>query len=172
MFSEQEADANHEDGHEATEAGKTAANKAEAALRKLTPEELEGMKARLNLNNELQGEEILSQAVPILAVKIQAREAAQRVGRSAGIAAEYTPGKAANTSPTPRVQIEDQEGVRNQGDWVGEDGVERGWVGEKGHRRWVGAPGEKPPRQRHANREPEAPLGPGQRAYFATCPRY
>lgn len=35
----------------------------------------------------------------------------------------------------------------------------------------MGAPGEKPPRQRHAKRQPDPPLAPGERSYFATCPR-
>lgn len=140
---------------------------AEAILRRLSPSELEGTKARLGLDDNLQGDDIIEEAVPILAAKIRARAAAQEVGRSAAVAAEYLPEDAAVSASSPP-----SAGLASAGDWVGEDGVERGWVGEKGKRRWVGAPGEKPPRQRHANREPERPLAPGERSYFATCPRY
>lgn len=159
-----------------------AAQKAEAALRKLSPEELEGMKPRLGLDDALQGEDIISQAVPILAAKIREREMAQAVGLSAARAAaeERADEEKKETAPAFPVQSEAvpepvlrSPAEASRVDWAGGDGdgVERGWVGEKGSRRWVGAPGEKPPRQRHADREPEPPLAPGQRSYFATCPR-
>lgn len=52
--------------------------KAEAALRKLSPSELAGMKSRLGLDDSLEGDElIVLSAVPILASKIRARAAAQ-----------------------------------------------------------------------------------------------
>lgn len=54
--------------------------KAEATLRKLSREELSGMKPRLGLDLSLQDdEEIIAQAVPVLAGKIRARAAAQEV---------------------------------------------------------------------------------------------
>lgn len=153
-----------------------ATQKAEAALRRLSPAELEGMKARLGLDDALQGEDIISHAVPVLAAKIRQREMAQEVGLRAappaerGANEETAPApphaQSAASVPAPRSMAES-----SRLDWEGGDGVERGWVGEKGSRRWVGAPGEKPPRQRHADREPEPPLAPGQRSYFATCPR-
>lgn len=72
---------------------------AEAALRKLSPSELAGMKSRLGLDDSLEGEEqILASAVPILADKIRARAAAQEVTQkptrvwlvTAGLAARRT----------------------------------------------------------------------------------
>ncbi|CAM9434544.1 unnamed protein product, partial [Laminaria digitata] len=65
----------------------TAEETAEAALRKLSPSELEGMKPRLGLDRQLEGEAIIAGAIPILAAKIQARALAQEVGRSAAAAA-------------------------------------------------------------------------------------
>lgn len=60
--------------------------KAEAALRKLSPSELAGMKSRLGLDESLEGEEkILAGAVPVLAEKIRARAAAQEVTPSSQI---------------------------------------------------------------------------------------
>ncbi|CAM9955913.1 unnamed protein product, partial [Scytosiphon promiscuus] len=163
--------------------GDGAEGKAEAVLRKLSSSELAGMKPRLGLDPGLEGdEEIIARAVPILAERIRAKSASQEVGRSTTAAAEIRPPQAATetktTTPKPAVALSPAEqasgGFSPQGDWAGgaaDEGVTRGWVGEKGSRRWVGAPGEKPPRQRHANREPEPPLAPGQRSYFATCPR-
>ena len=52
--------------------------KAGAALRKLSPSELAGMKARLGLDDRLESaEEIMAAAVPVLADKIRARAAAE-----------------------------------------------------------------------------------------------
>lgn len=142
---------------------------AESVLRRLSPSELEGMKGRLGLDDSLEGEETIAQAVPLIAAKIRAREAAQE-GQSAAVAAEQRP-----PADMKELQLKISRQITSQSseaNWAGEDGVERGWVGDKGNRRWVGAPGEKPPRQRHAKREPDPPLAPGQRSYFATCPRY
>eukprot|EP00903_Cladosiphon_okamuranus_P014023 g13040.t1 len=139
--------------------------KADAALRKLSPSELAGMKSRLGLDESLESEEeILAGAVPILADKIRARAAAEEV--------PSTPLSSASLrSPAEQAS----GGSAAQDNWAGGassgSGVGKDWVVEKGSRRWVGAPGEKPPRQRHVNREPEPPLAPGQRSYFATCPR-
>lgn len=57
--------------------------RAEKALRKLSPSELSGMKARLGLDPSLEGgEDIIAQAVPVLADKIRARAASQQVSRA------------------------------------------------------------------------------------------
>ncbi|CAM9675130.1 unnamed protein product [Ectocarpus fasciculatus] len=159
-----------------------AEERAENALRKLSPSELSGMKARLGLDLGLEGgEDIIAQAVPVLADKIRARAAAEELERSAAVSAQRLPAqqdstKSSTSSPTAPLSPAGQAsgGGSTRGDWAGRtegDGVEKGWVGEKGSRRWVGAPGEKPPRQRHAKRQPDPPLAPGQRSYFATCPR-
>ncbi|CBJ31304.1 conserved unknown protein [Ectocarpus siliculosus] len=157
--------------------------RAETALRKLSPSELSGMKARLGLDLSLEGgEDIIAQAVPVLADKIRAKAAAQESERSAAVPAQHQPApqqdptkRSTSSSTVPLSPAEQASaGGSPRGDWAGGaegDGVEKGWVGEKGSRRWVGAPGEKPPRQRHAKRQPDPPLAPGERSYFATCPR-
>lgn len=206
-------------------AEETARVKAETALRKLPPAELAGIQARLGLSDDLEGQdEIIHHAVPVLAAKILARQAAAAMATMAeaqpnirqqevlslestavdnkprmspaaatpnprsptnGYNDNYTPdsGMSGGYSrddevaegaglPETRMARPRKEGSEREWVSVGGDGEERGWVGEKGKRRWVGPVGERPPRQRHESRQPEAPLAPGERAYFATCPRY
>lgn len=192
---------------EEREAEEAAHLKAETTLRKLTPQELQGIKSKLGLDDSLEGaDNIIDRAVPILVAKILARQAqfrrmeqesnspetgtAELNGSPAGepqasdgyrndeadVPNGVTPRSSAggggnSVKSAPRMARSHKEG--SKGEWVtiGADGEERGWVGEKGNRRWVGPPGEKPPRQRRVDREGEVPLAPGQRAYFATCPR-
>lgn len=192
---------------EEREAEEAARLKAETILRKLTPQELEGIKTRLGLDDSLEGvDNIIDQAVPILVAKILARQVqsermeqesnypetgtAELNGNPSGapLGSNGYPSDDVNapSGPTPRSSAAaDDDSVKSEphltrpqeeaskGEWVaiGTDGEERGWVGEKGNRRWVGPPGEKPPRQRRVDREAEVPLAPGERAYFATCPR-
>lgn len=113
---------------------------AEAVLRRLSPSELEGMKARLSLDGGLEGEGIIAEAVPILAAKIRARETAQEVGRSAAVAAEYRPDDVQAPAPAPAVARAPPVAPsreQSEGDWAGGNGVVKGWVGEKGSRRLV-----------------------------------
>lgn len=97
----------------------------------------------------------------------------RRIGDNHEPASDVPGGNSARSGAAGEARLARSRKAGSKGEWVtmGGDGEERGWVGEKGSRRWVGPPGEKPPRQRHTDRESEVPLAPGQRAYFATCPR-
>lgn len=80
--------------------------RAETALRKLSPSELSGMKGRLGLDLSLEGgEDIIAQAVPVLADKIRARAAAQEVSRAGVLEARLLRGEKFNVPTRTRTRV-------------------------------------------------------------------
>lgn len=138
-----------------------ARQRAEATLRKLSPSELETIKDRLNLDEYgLHGtEDIIKRAVPILAAKLLANETA-RISLSGE---NLDGGNGPDRIPTFE-SISEEAPETGEERWAGgvKDSVRRGEGRELPEEGGV---------ERSVDFELAAPLGYGERVYFATCPR-
>lgn len=152
--------------------GSSARLAAENILRRLGAQELETLKFRLGIEEGLTPQDFMGRAVSMLAAKIKARGLIGRAEQDP----EFRHRNQAEYEKDGSGRLEARGGGDSHDekrDWGGEtanDEAGEGW-GENVDKRWQRRrPGSTAPHQ-HQDREPERPRSPGERDYFATCPR-
>lgn len=153
-------------------------HRAAAMLRELSPRELESVRIRLGIEDEIGGDDFMIQAVAMLASKIRERGGAQREEREIEEAVENkfderfqnSKDRAGEGRQTERnggrddLLLLDDDDDDHDHDANGKRQEPQERLGDRGS-------GSASPRQRRADKQPDPPLAPGERAYFATCPR-
>ena len=153
-----------------------ARRRAEEALRKLSPSELEEVRARLGIGDDDGGlqqhdeddraEDTIARAVPIIVTKIRSRDAARRVHSGETMTDE----NGADELPAPETTRSARVTTRRPWGGDGRAGASTAQGGAERRGEWNEAPAGRVARDRRIDREEE--LVPGDRSYFATCPRY
>lgn len=148
-----------------------ARQRAEVALRKLSPSELETIKGRLDLDDYglHSTEDIVKRAVPILAGKILAKEAAR-----ISLSSEVVDGKKGpDRIPAPKSTSQEAPETEERR-WAGgvKDGVRSGKREGEERVECMDSPGKGAVEKWRVDLELEPALGSEERVYFATCPRY